>query len=268
MAEISIHVPRFNEYCKTLELRSGDAEAVAAQVKEALSTTKVLKLVPEWHISDLRSFYDRLVELIGAPLEIGEDFKAGGKQTGERWLEIRYDHDIPDMAAYRHSKNAQPLHTDESYISSPADIMLFYSVNRARQGGATLFVDMTEMVPHLKASDSELYHSVTNEIITYRKSDQARSARIIDISNSANPIVNFNYYCIDPAESEYHKTINSRFFGYLRDYIFGSYMCTEVQLNPGEAVLWWDHFVLHGRNSFAAEKTNDRFIWKTGMKWR
>ena len=261
-----IHIPTFTEYFGEIELRSANAADVAAQVRETLGRTKILRLVPGWHISDLRSFYDRLVALIADPLEIGEDFKTGGKQTGEKWLEIRYDQDIPDLAAYRHSKNKQPLHTDESYISSPADVMLFYSVNRASQGGATVFVDVPQLVQHLKATDEDLFQAVTREVITYCKSDQTRSARIIDITGS-NPIVNYNFYCIDPAESELHKSINERFFIYLRDYVFGSYMCTEVALNPGEAVLWWDHFVLHGRNSFSAARTDDRFIWKTGMKW-
>ncbi|HZE98459.1 MAG TPA: TauD/TfdA family dioxygenase [Planctomycetota bacterium] len=265
--ETKIHIPTFTGYFGEIELRSAKADDVAAQVKEALGRTKVLRLVPGWHISELRTFYDRLVELIADPLDIGEDFKAGGRQTGEKWLEIRYDQDIPDLAAYRHSRNKQPLHTDESYISSPADVMLFYSVNRAAQGGATLFVDVAQLVQHLKEVDEDLFQAVTREVITYRKSDQARSARIIDISR-LDPIVNYNFYCIDPAESEHHKNINNRFFVYLRDYVFGSYMCTEVALNPGEAVLWWDHFVIHGRNSFSTARSNDRFIWKTGMKWR
>jgi alpha-ketoglutarate-dependent taurine dioxygenase len=249
-------------------MRSDKPEEVAAEVKAALAKTKVLRLVPGWHISDLRAFYQRLVELIAVPLEIGEDFRAGGKQTGERWLEIRYDHDIPDLAAYRHSKNNQPLHTDESYIASPADVMLFYSVNRARHGGATVFVDAARVARHLQSMDPELFQAVTGEAITFRKADQARTERILDLSKGGDPLVNYNYYCIDPAETEYHKGVNARFFAYLRDYVFGSYMCEEIPLNPGEAVLWWDHFVIHGRNSFMADRTNDRFIWKTGMKWR
>ena len=44
-------------------------------------------------------------------------------------------------------------------------------------------------------------------------------------------------------------------------------MIDTVYLNPGESVAWWDEYVLHGRNSFKAGKTNDRFIWKTGLKW-
>lgn len=268
MAATKIHVPEFASFYEELELRSDRPEDSAAGVKDLLARTKVLRLVPGWHIADLRSFYHRLTGLIAQPVDIGEDYKAGGKQTGERWLEIRYDHDIPDLAAYRHSKNAQPLHTDESYIPDPADVMLFYSVNRAQKGGATLFVDLPEVAAHLKTVDPELFRSVTTEVMTYRKAERARSARILDLSVPGAPAINYNYYCLDPEASAYHKGVNQKFFEYLRDYVMGSHMCRGVPLNPGEAVLWWDHFVLHGRNAFTAEKTDDRFIWKTGMRWR
>jgi len=44
-------------------------------------------------------------------------------------------------------------------------------------------------------------------------------------------------------------------------------MMEKVLLRPGEGLAWWDRPVLHGRNSYKAGKTNDRLIWKTGVKW-
>src|SRR4051812_24067986 len=129
------------DFLKIIELRHADAVTAGKQMKDALEKYKVVKVTPGWHISDLRGFYDSATEYVGQFISIGEDFTKGGAQTGEKWLEIRYDHDIPDLAAYRHSKNAQPLHTDESYITNPADIMFFYCVNKAEEGGATTFVD-------------------------------------------------------------------------------------------------------------------------------
>ena len=45
-------------------------------------------------------------------------------------------------------------------------------------------------------------------------------------------------------------------------------MMEKVLLLPGEGLAWHDSPVLHGRNSYKASKTNDRSIWKTGVKWK
>jgi hypothetical protein len=39
--------------------------------------------------------------------------------------------------------------------------------------------------------------------------------------------------------------------------------CTlPIKLGPGDGVLWKDDELLHGRNSFNATRTSERFIWK------
>ena len=260
--------PSFTAFYKTVELRSNNPRDCSGPVRDAIAATKVVKLVPGWHIPDLRAFYDDLTEAVARPIKIGEDFTQAGQQTGEKWLEIRYDHDIPDLAAYRHSRNAQPLHTDESYIADPADLMMFYAVNRARRGGETIFVDGPALVAHLREFAPELFRIVTTTSVRYTKADQTRTERIIDLDDPEIPTFNFNYYCVDPAESAGNKQINSQFFEYLQGFVASTYLATPVTLNPGEAVIWWDHFVLHGRTQFEADRSNDRFIWKAGLKWR
>jgi len=255
------------KYIKTIRLRHNDGKTAGENIREQLQDTKVVKVVPEWHINDLRAFYDEATEQIGHCVRIGEDFTKGGVQTGEKWLEIRYDHDIPDLAAYRHSKNAQPLHTDESYISDPADIMFFYCINKAEHGGATTFIDGPVLVDHLRSYDPQLFEDLTKNDVCYKKADEFRKRPIISFDEKGIPMFNYNYYCVSRDETDFNKELNKRFFNYLEDQVAHSYMMDEVYLNPGESVAWWDEYVLHGRNAFKAEKTNDRFIWKAGIKW-
>lgn len=254
-------------FIKELNLRSTDATESGKQLKQILKDHKVVKIVPEWHISDLGEFYDGVIDNAGEVITIGEDFTQGGVQTGERWMEIRYDHDIPDLQAYRHSKNAQPLHTDESYISDPADIMVFYCVNKAHKGGCTTFVDGPELVKYMRTNHPELLNKLTTTKVSYKKGGEERTEFIIDLTNPDLPKFNYNYYCVSPDETEENKKLNKDFFEVLQSEVANSYMVTKVGLNPGEGVAWWDEFVLHGRESFSAEKTNDRFIWKAGLKW-
>jgi len=198
---------------------------------------------------------------------VGEDFTNQGAQTGEKWIEIRYDADIPDLAAYRHSKNAQPLHTDESYIANPADFMLFYCINKAEKGGETTFIDSTELVKFMEENVPDLLKKLTTTKVRYKKAGEQRTEYIIGYDDKGEIHFNFNFYCIDPDESDSNKQLNKDFFDFLQNYVVNSHMITGVSLNPGEGVLWWDELVLHGRTSYKASKTNDRFIWKTGMQW-
>lgn len=256
------------EFITELKLRTNDPMVAAKEVKEALEKYKVIKIIPEWYLGDLRAFYDVLSDHVGEPINIGEDFTKEGAQTHEKWLEIRYDHDIPDMSAYRHSKNAQPLHTDESYINDPADIMLFYSVNKAIKGGATTFIDGPVLLKYMEENNPVLLDKLKNTNVRFKKAEEERTEKIIDIKENGMIHFNYNYYCIDRDESEENKALNKEFFDFLQGYVANSHMIEQVVLNPGEAVLWWDELVLHGRTSYEVVKTNDRFIWKTGLKWK
>jgi alpha-ketoglutarate-dependent taurine dioxygenase len=256
------------EFITDVKLRTNDPVEAAKAVKEVLKDNKVVKVVPEWYLGDLRSFYDVLTDEIGIPINIGEDFKNEGAQTHEKWLEIRYDDDIPDLSAYRHSKNAQPLHTDESYIKDPADIMLFYSVNKAIKGGATTFIDGPVLLKYMEETAPELLEKLKTTPVRYKKAGEERTEKIIDIKENGQIHFNYNYYCVDPNETEENKALNKEFFDFLQGYVAHSHMIEQVVLNPGEAVLWWDELVLHGRTSYEVDKTNDRFIWKTGFKWK
>ncbi|MFT4851138.1 MAG: alpha-ketoglutarate-dependent taurine dioxygenase [Sediminicola sp.] len=257
----------FDGFICEIELRSDKATSAIKEIKEAILKNKVVKLIPGWYISDLRAFYDEITESLGKTLNIAEDYAQKGALTGERWMEVRYDEAIPDMAAYRHSKNAQPLHTDESYVEDPCDIMAFYCVNKAPQGGGTNFVDGSALIKRMQTIAPELLSKLTTTEISYEKAGSRRVEKIINLQEGYAPQFNYNYYCLAPDASDTEKQLNKEFFDFLETHIKGSYLEHSINLKPGEGVIWWDHFVLHGRSSFEAEKTNDRFIWKTGIQW-
>lgn len=256
------------EFITNVKLRTNDPLEAAKVAKDALKKYKVIKVIPEWYLGDLRAFYEVLSDTIGKPINIGEDFTQEGAQTNEKWLEIRYVAEVPDIAAYRHSKNAQPLHTDESYISDPADIMMFYSINKAVKGGATTFIDGPLLIEYMEETNPELLKKLMNTDVRYKKAGEERTEKIIDLKEDGLIHLNYNYYCLDKDETDENKTLNKEFFDFLQNHVANSHMIEQVTLNPGESVLWWDELVLHGRTSFEVKKTNDRFIWKTGFKWK
>ena len=40
----------------------------------------------------------------------------------------------------------------------------------------------------------------------------------------------------------------------------------KIKLNPGEAIIWKDDQVLHGRHAFSATKDSERFLWKASYQ--
>jgi len=254
-------------FFKTFEARSSSPCDIIDELKELLANNKVVKMSLGHHVADLRDFYNELSEGIGITHSIAENYKLGGKKTGKKWMEVRYDENIPDMDAYRHSKNAQPYHTDESYISNPCDIMIFYCVNKAPQGGNTIFVDGLNLVNRMKIVAPDLLERLSTSKVKYAKGEDSRLKKIIDLDIENQPKFNFNYYCISESESDFNKKLNQQFFDFLETHVKGSFLEKQIELKPGESVFWWDEEVLHGRNPFEAHKTNDRFIWKTGVSW-
>lgn len=245
------------------DVASQDAEVV----RRALTHEDVVHFGVEKGFEDdasLRAFYDELVEAVGTPIDIAEDFREGGAPTGQRWSEIRYDRDVPDDVAFRYSKNAQPLHTDESYVSTGAGVMLFYCVTPARSGGETVFVSGTELVEYLRRHDPTLLSRLLATSVRYSKAHDWKQQPIVQLIDGGGVELNFNYYCADAEQSSEALQLNEDFHSFL-EHELPQDLVQPVGLQRGEAVAWRDSAVLHGRNAFEATNSGDRFIWKTGI---
>ncbi len=253
------------EFIGQVELNSTDPHECSAYVAAALRRFRVVRLTPRVHLGELRSFYDGLVQALGTPIDIAEDYLQGGAQTGDRWMEVRFLADVDDNVAYRYSRNGQPLHTDESYIQDPCDVMAFYCVNRAAKGGETLFVDGLQLIEKMQQASPDLLDELYATPVSYAKANNRRRREILRLGDDGSVELNYNYYCIADDASAGERSLNQRFFDFLQTQVHGTYLETEIGLNPGEGVLWWDRLVLHGRRPFFAEKDDDRLIWKTGF---
>ncbi|HEX8328225.1 MAG TPA: TauD/TfdA family dioxygenase [Hymenobacter sp.] len=244
------------------------ATALAADLRAALASAKVVHLrgladwlpAPEWP-----AYYEALTEATGQCLHLDEDFAQGSARTGHKWIEVRYDADIPDDAAYRFSKNAQPLHTDESYLSDPAEVMFMHCLVQAPAGGETTFVDADVLWQSLQTHRPNLAARLLDRPVRFAKAGDSRHLPIIAQTPDGLRL-NWNYHCVDPAESPENHTLAAEFRQFLLDHINNSTAEIAIQLAPGEAVAWWDDQVLHGRRAFRAEATNDRFLLKSGFK--
>jgi alpha-ketoglutarate-dependent taurine dioxygenase len=213
---------------------------------------------------DVRDFYDLFFSEIGKFLPYAEDgtIKDRSKgRTGEVWMEIRNVSSIKN--AYRHSTNAQPLHTDGSYIPKfPVSILA--CVRNVYKGGETFFVDIESLLEDLKSFNNNLYDFAISEKVLHERSGENRTNKIFYVKNDILK-VNFNYYCISDKNSNHI----SKFAKQLLDYFVlieqnqrKGVKSISVKLETGEAVIWKDDEILHGRHDFIAHKDSERFIWK------
>lgn len=248
----------------TITVNVDDLESTAIEFRAAMADHFVVSLKPDRNLDDVHRFYDQLVEAVGMPIDIGEEFSNNGAPNGHRWSEICYDPAIPDMAAFRHSKNAQPLHTDESYVSALVGIMFFYCVNAADTGGETVFVDGLNVVEQLSQDDPGLLEQLTTVDVTYAKASDSKTRPIIEFDERGLPNLNFNYFCVAPNQPDSAIQLNQRFHDFL-EHDLSKESIFAISLQPGDAAAWKDQHVLHGRNAFAASKTNERWIRKTGV---
>ncbi len=252
------------EFYAEVELEGKDPAADADVARVPMATHEVVHMQIQAERPDLRGYFDAFVEALGTPVDIAEDYAKGGAPTGDRWSEIRYDAEIPDDVAFRHSKNAQPWHTDESYVSSPAGIMLFYGVNQAPSGGETNYVSGKSLVAALEADRPDLLEKLLTVHVRYQKAEDFKDRPILILDDAGNVDLNFNYYCAAAEQDEAALKLNQEFLDYLQADLPAEIM-VSVPLGPGNAVSWRDDLVLHGRNAFEANKSGDRLIWKTGL---
>lgn len=226
---------------------------------------KVFVLSPMEQVENPRDFYEDLFPLLGTPFALAEDVKQGDRynqRTGQIWMEVRYDPNHPD--AYRHSPNAQPLHTDGSYIPDfPSSTILVCQAN-AGEGGETTFLDSNDLFAIMKKEKPELLNFFLHHKISHKRSGDQRIEPILQIKDD-QIFLNYNFYCVDPELSDSERNKINEFQEFLLTNENVQKATTGIKLEPGEAVFWKDDLCLHGRNAFQPKKISERFIWKCAI---
>lgn len=220
---------------------------------------------PKGGVGEVKSFYEGLFPVLGRPATLAEDVTIGGRdnqRTGQIWTEVRYDPKFPD--AYRHSANAQPLHTDGSYIPNFPNATLLACVVNADEGGETTFIDSPHVVEALQTENPSLFEFLSTVDVPHERTGDRRVSKILYQEDGLWHL-NWNYYCVDPKIEPEKKAKVEAFFAFLQSSPLIAHYTVPVKLGPGDGVTWKDDEVLHGRNSFKAQNASERFIWKCAI---
>jgi len=250
----------------TIDLDPTSPERASAAILDAWSRCRVLCIrAPKLQPDEVHAFYDRILPAVGTPHLLAEDVNVGDRdsqRSGELWMEVRY---VPGVEnAYRHSANAQPLHTDGSYISSFPNASLMCCVRNAQDGGETTFLDGERLVDILRAEDPSLLSQLEATPMPHERSGDRRVYPVIRYVDGS-PRLNWNYYCVSRQATPEALALRERFFAFLQSSAAVARAIVPVKLSTGDAVTWKDDAVLHGRNAFRASEASERFLWKCAV---
>ncbi len=229
---------------------------------------KVFYFKSNENFEDVKKYYYDLFKTVGDFFKVAEDATISDRnnqKTQSIWMEVRFDSSIKN--AYRHSANAQPLHTDGSYNPYyPNSTLMCCQYNNA-ENGETIFIDAKKVADILKQENLDLFNRIFNLEFIHERSGDLRKSPILSQNMENVWNVNWNYYCVSKNLTQDEKDIKEQFQNFLLENNQIKKNLLQIKMNKGDALIWKDNEVLHGRNSFNPKKDSDRFIWKCAVNF-
>lgn len=247
----------------TLDLPAidADADAITAALSAAIARAKVVHFRGvAFHAGSLQA-WERIAGGIGTLMSNGED-SVSGLPDGNVWVDVRFDPAHP--ATFRHSRTAQPPHTDDAYkpMAESADYILFLVERAARQGGETYFIDADELAAYVGEREPELLEKLTSVPVAFAKQQVEGKTTPVLTQAPRGWEVTWNYYNVAPGQSDVVRALREQFQALLCAPETAARLAFGYRLGSDEGVLWHDRKVLHGRTAFVAEAAGERIVWK------
>lgn len=220
-------------------------------IKNMLKSTKVIH-VTNVDAKNVHEFYEDACKIIGEVSPMEEDLVTGNK-TQRLWTDIKY---LPTMSnSFSHSNTRQPLHTDGAYERNAPNISMFYCIEQAIFGGATVFIDGEVLYEFIKEDRPEMLYRLQSIPVLFSKGNDSKEKTIFN-SNKWT----WNYY---RASCQYDYNLVKDFHDLLETRIINSGILYNINLKNNEALFFQDEKVIHGRNTFVG----NRWLKKTGIMW-
>jgi alpha-ketoglutarate-dependent taurine dioxygenase len=249
------------EWFKVCAGTSNDLNWVIDVVRREMGQRRVLhftNIVPNGEPLD---FWHRVGEALGRPTDVNEDGITGESKTvGAPWADVRFEPDRSD--SFRYHNVGQPLHSDSAYHPESGDLVIFYMARQAASGGSSLFVDTDTLAAIAQEEEPTLLDALMTIPVRFGK--PGNPGRVVPILRyeASTLKINWNYYRVLPDQGDTIARLREGFRAFL-ERLVASDRVVEFTVRDGEAVLFKDEEVLHGRRGYAAQKSGDRLLWKS-----
>jgi alpha-ketoglutarate-dependent taurine dioxygenase len=252
---------QFEELDLDPRARAGtSAEEIAAACRRA----HLVLIRPHTHAAGDCSFWNDILGSSGLERVAVDEDPGTGKALDNLWSNVEFDPDRQNR--FRHSRSAQPLHTDGSYVPESPTLMMMFCAKSAPEGGATLFLDGEDLVRLLAEERETLFGALCEIPMVFRKGTREVRAPVI-ARDAHGPVLRWNYYALSDELEPGARAVAEEFQAFVLDITRRS-IPLALRLEPGDAVVFHDYRVLHGRESFQARVAGERLLWKGGLELR
>ena len=210
---------------------------------------------PDWWIEKLTK--TKILELDARHINVD----ANNVEESFFW-EIEYDPTHPEV--YAHSKERQPLHTDNSWFKDAAELSFFIFDTAAPSGGESTFYPLDRLVDDLQSKEKMLFDDLTSVPVTIQKSRDEEGNNTL-ILNLQKMEINWNYYRV-LKQDDAVKEMCDAFFDFLNANETSQSIIVK-RFKTNDCYLLPDRKFLHGRKSFVAEKKGDRKLLHSQWKY-
>lgn len=238
-----------------------EVTASVSKFVETLRSNKLVHFVDVPADTDFKQYYRELASAAGSFVKRDENFRTGDQsEAQEEWMDIRFVDEMKSQT-FRHSDTRQPIHTDGAYTSYHFDISFFFCTVQAEYGGATTFIDGKSLIQLMRKHAPDLLRELEETEVIFDKGEQQKKSQKVIRYDSVGPLLNWNHFRISADNSASVRNMCDYFFEFTERRIFETGLLMPLTLQPGEAVLFHDERVLHGRNAFIG----DRCLIKGGI---
>jgi alpha-ketoglutarate-dependent taurine dioxygenase len=178
--------------------------------------------------------------------------------TYKYWADVKYNFDSDEKQFWR-SSNHQNMHTDNTFCNSETygNLTELVCFKTSEYSGNTTLVSNEYIIEIIKFVDKHkndnLYESLLNKEIYHSSGlDFYLKRKILEFNEKNNKhLFCYNYFPASRGKnSEDDNNLINKLNIFLEEKIMCSDLMDEVKLNRGDAIIFNDETVLHGRRSF------------------
>ena len=175
------------------------------------------------------------------------------------WFKISYNPKKSNV--YTHSNTRQPLHTDNSWFSDPAELNFFYMEKQTKIGGENTYYPLNRLKEDLQKDNKSLLDDLMSIPVVISKGDGEYFNETTIIYNNK---IFWNFYRTKKTK-KHIDTMCNYFFKYL-EHKENSKSVEIYKSNEGDVFCFNDLTILHGRLAFTAKKKNERILYQSMWK--
>ena len=185
------------------------------------------------------------------------DYKSNS--THSDWWTISYDPEKDKV--YTYSKTRQPLHTDNSWFSEPAEMNFFYMEKQVDNGGENTFYPIDRLITDLQKDEPSLLDDLQSIEVIIKKGDSDDCNKTTIINEEK---IYWNFYRTIK-DDKITNDMCDHFFKYLGEKEATNSVET-YKSESGDIFCFNDLTILHGRLAYHAIEKNDRVLHQSMWK--